>query len=121
MVRAYVAAVAVGILTEAFARIFRLWLYRKPSYPVLNVLLMFGAVMGGLSLAVPALGFLWVFLVAAGIGYGYEQLNFSSLDWWYFPEDRFLVFRGRQACALSVGALWGLVPLVAHELSQRVA
>lgn len=121
MPRAYLAAVAVGILTEVLARIFRLWLYRRSSYSVLNVLLMFGAVMGGLSLAVPALGFLPAFLVAAGIGYGYEQLNFSRLEWWHFPEDRFLVFRGRQACALSVGALWGLVPLVVHQLSQTLA
>jgi len=95
-----------------------LWLYRNPLYPVINVLVMFGLVMGGLSLAVPGLGHLPVFLLAWGIGYGYEQLNFTLLNWWDFPDDRFLVFEGRQACALAVGALWGLTPLIVHQVVE---
>ncbi|NOQ41064.1 MAG: hypothetical protein GQ563_00990, partial [Desulfuromusa sp.] len=78
----------------------------------INVLIMFGLVMGGLSLTVPSLGYLPVFIIATIIGYGYEQLNFSVLGWWDFPDDRFLAFKGKQACAISVGIAWGFVPLI---------
>ena len=116
MPESYLVAVVVGIAAEVAARIGRFWLYRKPINPVINVIVVFGLVMGGLSLAVPALGHLTVFLLAWAIGYGYEQLNFTVLHWWDFPGDRFLIFEGRQACAISVGALWGLTPLIVHQL-----
>lgn len=116
MIESYLTAVVVGIAAEITARAGRFWLYRKAVYPVVNVAVMFGLVMGGLSLAVPALGHLPVFLLAWAIGYGYEQLNFSALHWWDFPDNRFLMFEGRQACAISVGALWGSTPLIVHQL-----
>lgn len=120
MLESYLMAVVVGIAAELAARSGRLWLYRKPVNPVVNVIVVFGLVMGGLSLAVPALGHLPVFLLAWAIGYGYEQLNFAVLHWWDFPGDRFLIFEGRQACAISVGALWGLTPLIVHQLKAML-
>jgi len=56
VIEGYLIAAAVGVAAEAGARTGRLWLYRNPLYPVINVLVMFGLVMGGLSLAVPGLG-----------------------------------------------------------------
>ena len=112
MINTYLIAVLVGALAEIIARKARLWIYRKPINPVINVLIMFGLVMGGLSLTVPSLGYLPVFIIASIIGYIYEQLNFSVLGWWDFPDDRFLVFKGKQACAVSVGITWGFVPLI---------
>ena len=120
MFESYLIAVVVGIAAETAARAGRLWLYRKPINPVINVIVVFGLVMGGLSLAVPALGHLPVFLLAWAMGYGYEQLNFLVLHWWDFPGDRFLMFEGRQACAVAVGVLWGLTPLVVHRLSTLI-
>lgn len=120
MLETYLSACLVGLVTETIARTGRLWIYRKPVNPVINILIMFGLVMGGLSLVVPTLGHGPVLLIAAAIGYGYEQLNFSVLGWWDFPDDRFLVFKGKQACALSVGVLWGLVPLITHHLSVLI-
>lgn len=114
MVETYLGACIVGIVMEVTARIGRLWLYRSPVYPVVNILIMFGLVMGGLSLSIATLGPVPVFLLAAAIGYGYEMLNFAVLKWWDFPGDRFLLFKGKQACAISVGLLWGLVPLITH-------
>jgi hypothetical protein len=111
----YLIAVAIGIIAELSAKAGRFWLYRKPVYPVINVLVVFGVVNGLLlASAVPALGYLPVFLLGWVVGYAYEQLNFVLLSWWDFPDDRFLVFRGRQACAVSVGVLWGLVPVTVH-------
>ena len=56
MLETYLSACLVGLLTETIARTGRLWIYRKPITPVINILIMFGLVMGGLSLVVPTLG-----------------------------------------------------------------
>ena len=120
MIETYLVAVVVGTAVETLAWAGRLWVYRRVINPVINVLVMFGVVMGALSLAVTTLGHLPVFLIGWAIGYGYEQLNFGVLDWWYFPADRFLLFKGRQACARSVGGLWGLVPLVVYQLDSTL-
>jgi len=120
MLETYLSACLVGLVTETIARTGRLWIYRKPINPVINILIMFGLVMGGLSLVVPTLGHGPVLLIAAAIGYGYEHFNFAVLGWWDFPGDRFLVFKGKQACALSVGVLWGLAPLITHHLSVLI-
>ncbi len=115
MLEAYLFAVAVGVVAEVTARVGRLWLYRRPIYPVINVLVMFGVVQGLLLASlVPLLGVIPVFLAGWAVGYLYEMLNFGRLGWWHFPGDRFLVFRGKQACALAVGALWGAVPIAVH-------
>jgi hypothetical protein len=111
----------IGALSEAVARTFGFWLYRNPVYPVVNVVLVFGLVMGGLSLLVPNLGLAVVFLLGLAVGYAYERLNFATLDWWYFPHDRFLAFRGKQGCAVSVAVLWGTVPVVNHLLRHALA
>ena len=116
----YLSACLVGLVVEIIARTGRLWIYRKPINPVINILIMFGLVMGGLSLAAQILGHIPALLIAAAIGYGYELLNFSVLEWWDFPGDRFFIFEGRQACALSVGALWGGVPLITQYLSHLI-
>lgn len=120
MLAVWLVAVGIGVVGEGAARAGRLWLYRRPLYPVVNVVVMFGLVMGGLSLLVPQLGAAIVFLLGLTIGYAYEWVNFAALDWWYFPEDRFLVFRGRQGCALSVAVLWGTVPVL-NDLLRRGA
>ena len=120
MLKTYLIAIVVGALAEIIAKTARLWIYRKPINPVINILIMFGLVMGGLSLTVPSLGHLPVFVIATVIGYAYEQLNFSVLGWWDFPDDRFLVFKGKQACAVSVGITWGFVPLIINLLSHLI-
>jgi hypothetical protein len=115
---AWLVGVLMGVAGEGMARAGQLWLYRRPLYPVVNVLMMFGVVMGGLSLLVPYAGAAIVFLLGVALGYAYEWWNLARLDWWYFPHDRFLVFRGKQGCALAVAALWGTVPVV-NDLLRR--
>jgi hypothetical protein len=117
---AWLVGVGIGAVGEGTARAGRLWLYRRPLYPFVNVVVMFGLVMGGLSLLVPHLGTAIVFLLGLTIGYAYEWMNFVALDWWSFPQDRFLVFRGRQGCALSVAMLWGTVPVMNDLLRRAV-
>ena len=111
---------SIGVFAEFTAYRFKFWIYRKPHYPVINVLFMFGLLMGVISLAVPVLGWAPIFIVATLIGYGYEKVNFSHLHWWDFPNDQFLFFKGKNACAWAVGCLWGAVPVGAHFVSTLV-
>lgn len=112
--------IAIGLVSEVAAYHRRLWLYRRPAYPVLNVLLGFGLVMGALSGLHAALGGLGLFAAGFGIGLAYEAANLLWLDWWYFPDDRLLGLRGKWACALGVSVAWGMVP-VALAMTRRVS
>ena len=120
MLEAWFVGVVVGAVSEITARALHLWRYRSPIYPAVNIVLMFGVVMGGLSLLVPPLGWGLVCFIGLAIGYAYEWVNFVVLDWWHFPGDRFLAFRGKQGCALSVAVLWGTVPVVNHVVRQAL-
>lgn len=121
MLETILCACFVGAVAETSARVFSLWRYPNPAYIAINIFCMFGLIMAGLSYLMIPLGWAPVFLIATAIGVGYEHLNFSVLNWWYFPNDRFLIFKGKQACALSVGALWGLVPIIVHIVADYTA
>jgi hypothetical protein len=109
---AWLTGMAIGAVSEAGAYWQQLWVYRKPIYPVLNILGMFGLVMGSLAELAPSLGLSGVFAVGFGVGLVYEILNLFYLDWWYFPGDRLGPLRGRRASALGVSVAWGAVPVV---------
>ena len=112
----FLVAAGVGVVAEVTARAARFWLYRKPVYPVVNVVVMFGLVMGALATQIHAWGMAPVTLLALAVGYGYEMANFRWLNWWHFPDNRFLVFRGEQGCAIAVACLWAAVPLMVHTI-----
>ena len=116
----YLVAAALGVVAETVARTARFWIYRKPVYPVVNVLVMFGLVMGALAASASGWGLAAVTLIALLIGYAYEMANFRWLNWWYFPDDRFLVFRGQQACALAVACLWAMIPAAVHTILTTI-
>ena len=44
MLETYLSACLVGLVIEIIARTARLWIYRKPINPVINILIMFGLV-----------------------------------------------------------------------------
>jgi hypothetical protein len=120
MIRALLLGMAVGVVAEIIAYVANLWKYHKTISPLINILVMFGLVMGALSLLQPALGAGGVFVLGLLIGYAYEWTNFLVLDWWVFPDERFLGFRGRQGCAAAVALTWGLVPLIVAQLAVRL-
>lgn len=120
MIRAVLLGMAIGVVAEIIAYGANWWKYHKTVSPLINILVMFGLVMGGISLLQPTLGIGGVFLLALVIGYAYEWANFVVLNWWVFPDERFLVFRGRQGCAASVAVVWGMVPLIVAQLAARL-
>lgn len=118
MIRAILLGMALGVVSEILAYAADWWKYHKTVSPLINILIMFGLVMGPLSLLQPTLGVVGVFALGFLIGYAYEWANFLKLDWWVFPGERFLVFRGRQGCASAVAVMWGFVPLIVAWLGS---
>jgi multisubunit Na+/H+ antiporter MnhB subunit len=104
-------------VSELWARVGRLWVYHRPALAVLNVVLVFGVVMGGVALLAPGLGLAGVFAVGFAIGLVYEIANLAVLHWWFFPDDRLLFLRGPAACAVGVAVAWGVVPAAVARLS----
>ncbi len=102
----------IGVATEIMARAFKLWVYRQPQTPILNVIVMFSLVMGGVASLVPRIGLLPVFLIGFAIGLLYEIANLQWLDWWYFPGERLSLLRGHTAIVLVIALLWGAVPVM---------
>lgn len=74
--------------------------------------------MGSLSLLKPFIGLVGLALIGFLLGYIYEWANLIKLNWWYFPKDRFLFFKGKQGCALAVSVLWALVPVIISLLQN---
>jgi hypothetical protein len=117
VLRVFLIAVIIGAVSELAARVGRLWVYHRPILAVLNIVVVFGLVMGGVALLAPELGVTGVFAVGFAIGLVYELANLAVLHWWFFPDDRLLFLRGRTACAVGVAVAWGVVPAAVARLS----
>lgn len=113
----YLLGVVIGVVGEGAAYLQRLWVYRRPLYPVMNVLVMFGLVMGTLAALTPRLGVLPVFLVAFVVGLTYEVANLRVLHWWTFPGERLYLLRGHAQVVVAISLLWGAVPLLVVALA----
>ncbi len=113
-------SVIIGIVTELNARALRLWIYRSPQLPILNVLVMFGVVMGGIASLVPTFGLLPVFLIAFGVGLAYEIANLNLLNWWYFPGERIAFIRGHTAIVVVIAIFWGVVPVMTEAVETAL-
>jgi len=105
-------ALIIGVLAEAVARGLRLWVYRSPWLVLVNLIAMYGLVMGGIATLVPRRGAIAAFVLGALAGLAYELLNLRRLQWWSFPNQRLLFLRGHVAILAVLTVLWGLVPPV---------
>ncbi len=110
MLRCVVIGMLIGVATEVVARTFRLWVYHQRHTPVLNVLIVFGLIMGALASRMRPLGLPLVTGIAVGVGLAYEIANLRVLKWWYFPNDRLAVIRGHATIVVVLALLWGAVP-----------
>jgi hypothetical protein len=110
VLRYIVIGMVIGVATELVARTFRLWVYHQPQTPVLNVIIMFGVIMGGLASRTRPLGLPVVAGIAFAIGLLYEIANLRVLKWWYFPNERLAFIRGHVAIVLTLAVLWAAVP-----------
>ena len=111
MLHYMVIGMAIGVVTELAARTFRLWIYNQRQTAVLNVIIVFGVIMGGLASRVRPLGIVVVVGSAFGIGLLYEIANIRLLKWWYFPDERLAFIRGHAAIVVLLALLWAAVPV----------
>ncbi len=115
---AVLLSIAFGIAAEVAAYTLGLWTYRSVLYPAINVLLVFGVIMGLLAAFTRNMGIQLTFAAAASIGFLYELANFDFLDWWHFPGGQFLIFHGKLTICLVLALLWGSVPLLVSALRR---
>ena len=120
MLRYVVIGMAIGVVTELAARTFRLWIYHKGYTPVLNVIIVFGLIMGGLASRVRPLGLEIVVGIAFGIGLLYEIANLRFLRWWSFPNERLVFIRGHAAIVVVLALLWAAVPALIVGVQRAV-
>lgn len=111
MLRCMLIGMGIGIAAEIVARAFSLWVYHQPQTPLLNILAMFGLIMGGVASLVPKVGMPGAFAAGAAIGLVYEIANLRVLKWWYFPNERLLFIPGHTAIVVLLALLWGAVPV----------
>ena len=122
------AALLIGLICEQAARAMRLWKYKKPLYPFVNVVVAFGLIQG--------LGVAWtiggkqdvaqiapvLFMVGAVVGIAMEGANEYWLDAWVWPHKPILGITRPIDKAAFIGVMWGFAPVVtvviAHLLRQ---
>jgi hypothetical protein len=97
---------------EAVAYKFKLWIYTSKKNFIIHIILAVMIVFGGLSYLVS--GTHWYIRYPAGVvvGFLYEYSNASGLDMFYFPDNKFLMFRGKTSVLIVISLMWGLYPLI---------
>ncbi len=112
MLRCMLIGMAIGVVTESAARLLRLWIYHQPQTPIINVVVVFGIIMGGVASYAHTIGLVAAFAVAFAVGLVYEVANLRFLHWWYFPDERLAFIRGNAQIVVVIALLWGAVPVM---------
>ena len=103
----------IGQLTvEGIAYIFKLWIYTSKKNFILHIILAVIIVFGGLSFIVSGLHWFIRYPIGVAVGLLYEYGNASGLNLFYFPNNKFLVFKNKTFILILMGLLWGLYPLL---------
>lgn len=110
----------LGVITEMCARLLKLWVYRQPQTLLLNVIVVFGLVMGAIATLVPRHGMLPAFVIGCAVGLAYELANLAFLEWWDFPQQRLGFIRGHAAIVVVLSLGWGMVPLITARVHAAV-
>lgn len=111
-VRLVLLGIALGVLVEGFAWLLRWWEFRRKLFLLVQVVGMYGLVMGGLAAWVPRLGPGPTFGLACLLGLCSELLNVAFLKWWRFCDGRDDSSWGRLVVLLVLALAWGAAPLV---------
>jgi hypothetical protein len=123
----FVSALAVGVCTEAFARLLGLWRYRSPAFLLVNIVLVFGLLQGfGVGWVVGGRNatrgvFPVLFMVGAVLGILTEGLNEFWLHAWSWSERPLLGIRRSVDKSAVIGVAWGFVPLITVVVARLIA
>jgi hypothetical protein len=118
----FIVLCLIGQLTmEAVAYAFKLWIYTSKKNFMIHIIFAVMIVFGGLSYLVSDLH--WYIRYPAGVivGFLYEYGNASGLDMFYFPDNKFLMFRSKASVLVVISLMWGLYPLIVPIVYRYIA
>ncbi len=118
----FIVLCLIGQLTmEAVAYTFNLWIYTSKKNFMIHIIFAVMIVFGGLSYLVSDLH--WYIRYPAGVivGFLYEYSNASGLDMFYFPDNKFLMFRSKASVLIVISLMWGLYPLIVPIVYRYIA
>lgn len=118
----FIALCLIGQLAmEAVAYTFKLWTYTSKKNFLIHIILAVMLVFGVLSYLVS--GMHWYVRYPAGVivGFLYEYGNASGLDLFYFPDNKFLIFRSKASILVVISLMWGLYPLIVPIVYRYIA
>ncbi len=118
----FMALCLIGQLAmEVIARTFKLWIYTSKKNFLIHIVLAVTIVFGGLSYLLGGLHWYIRYPVGAAVGFLYEYSNASGLDMFYFPDNKFLIFKGRASILIVISLMWGLYPLIVPVVYSSIA
>jgi|YelNatPaOPRAMG01_1025707.scaffolds.fasta_scaffold25668_4 hypothetical protein len=106
---------------ETIAYTFKLWVYTSKKNFILHIILAVMLVFGGVSYLVSGLHWYVRYPIGVLIGFVYELSNISGLDMFYFPDNKFLIFKGKMPIVIVISLMWGLYPLLVPVVYRYIA
>jgi hypothetical protein len=120
VLRCVIIGMVIGAVAEFGAGSLQLWVYRRLHFPIVNVVAVFGIIMGSIAALVPLLGLALAFVIAFAVGLLCEVVNLTRLHWWSFPGERVAFIHGHAAVVVMLALLWGSVPLLIASVRAAV-
>ncbi|MCL4478566.1 MAG: hypothetical protein M1381_05630 [Deltaproteobacteria bacterium] len=105
---------------EIIAYLWKLWRYTSKKNFVLHMLLVVAIVFGGLAYFTADMRWFIRYLIGFGFGFLYEYANATGLDLFYFPNNKFLMFKNKYIIMTIMAMLWGLYPLIIPVVYRAV-
>ena len=106
---------------EAVAYTFKLWIYTSKKNFLIHIILAVMLVFGVLSYLVSGMHWYLRYPVGVIVGFLYEYGNASGLDMFYFPDNKFLIFRSKASVLVVISLMWGLYPLIVPIVYRYIA
>lgn len=106
---------------EAIAYTFKLWTYTSKKNLLIHLIFAVMLVFGVVSFLVSGLHWYIRYPIGVALGFIYEYSNASGLDMFYFPDNKFLLFKGKTSILIVISLMWGVYPLVVPIVYRYIA
>jgi hypothetical protein len=81
VLRCVIIGIVIRTVAELGVRWLQLWVYRRPHYPIVNVVAIFGIIMGSIATLVPSLGHRHAAIVVAiALLWGFVPLLITAVQ-----------------------------------------
>ena len=106
---------------EAIAYTFKLWTYTSKKNLLIHLIFAVMIVFGGVSYLVSGMHWYIRYPIGVALGFIYEYSNASGLDMFYFPDNKFLFFKGKTSILIVISLMWGVYPLLVPVVYRYIA